>query len=186
MAVSKPGRLPLIAKRAFDIIASVLVLVILSPLLIFASLAIKLESNGPVLSVTRQYCYNNQNFSVLRFRCTNHRSETFIGNVLRRAGLDILPMLINVLRGDMSIVGLRCHSAISSVPLSSSVSVAFHESSFRPGLISFEGFHDRGNSELRNIEADLFYISNWSLLLDAKIILRTLFSKTSYVQRVLD
>jgi lipopolysaccharide/colanic/teichoic acid biosynthesis glycosyltransferase len=186
MAVSKPGRLPLIAKRAFDIIASVLVLVILSPLLILASLAMKLESNGPVVSVTHQYCYNNRNISVLRFRCTNHRSETFIGNVLRSAGIDILPMLINVLCGDVSIVGLRWHSAVSSVSLSSSVPVALQESSFRPGLISFEGIHDRGNSELRNIEADLFYISNWSLLLDAKIILRMLFSKSSYVQRVLD
>jgi lipopolysaccharide/colanic/teichoic acid biosynthesis glycosyltransferase len=176
MVASQPGRLQLIAKRAFDIIASALVLVVLSPLLTLVSLAIKLESPGPIFFVTRQYCYNNRIISVPRFRCTRRRSVTFVGNVLTRAGLDMLPMLINVLRGDMSIVGPRCHSALPSTPLSEPLSVALRESSFKPGLISFEGSHDRANSDLRNIGADLFYISNWSLLLDAKIILLTFFS----------
>jgi lipopolysaccharide/colanic/teichoic acid biosynthesis glycosyltransferase len=186
MAISKPGRLQLIAKRTFDIIASALVMVVLSPLLALIALAIKLESRGPVISVTRQYCYNNWIISVLRFRCTRLRSVTFVGNSLRRTGLDKLPMLINVLRGDMSIVGPRCHSALPSVFIAEQLLAVLRGSSFKPGLISFEGPHDRANSELRNIEADLFYISNWSLRLDARIILLVLFSATSYVQGVLN
>ena len=89
-------------------------------------------------------------------------------------------MLINVLRGDMSIVGPRCHIARPSIPLSDQLMLALRDSPLRPGLVNFEDAYRRANSEVRQIEADLFYVSNWSLLLDAKILFRNFFSKVSY------
>jgi lipopolysaccharide/colanic/teichoic acid biosynthesis glycosyltransferase len=89
----------LIAKRSFDVSASAAMLVILSPLFLVASLAVTLDSRGPIFSVSRKYCYKDQTIHVLNFRCR----ETFVGSSLTRSGLDRLPMLINVLRGDMSI-----------------------------------------------------------------------------------
>src|ERR1700680_4099062 len=83
----------LIAKRAFDIIVSAAILALLSPLLLLASLAVRLESRGPIFSLWRKSCYNNQIVNVLNFRCCN----TVIGCSLKRCGLDRLPMLINVL-----------------------------------------------------------------------------------------
>ncbi len=111
MAASNPSRSQLIVKRAFDIVASVVALVVLSPLLAFVSLAIKVESSGPVFSVKNQYWHNSRVISVLRFRCTKRRSITMVGRVLILTGIETVPMLINVLLGDMSIVGLRRRSA---------------------------------------------------------------------------
>jgi lipopolysaccharide/colanic/teichoic acid biosynthesis glycosyltransferase len=89
-------------------------------------------------------------------------------------------MLINVLRGDMSIAGPRCHIARPSIPLSDQLMLALRDSPLRPGLVNFEDAYHRANSEVRQIEADLFYVSKWSLLLDAKILFRIFFSKVSY------
>lgn len=186
MTPSDPSRsarsLQLIAKRAFDIIVSAAILVVISPLFLLTLLAVSLDSRGPIFSISRRYCYNDQTIYFLNFRC----SGTFVGSSLRRSGLDRLPMLINVLRGEMSIVGPRCHIALPSIPLSDRLSLALRESPFKPGLVNFENAHEHTDSELRQIEADLFYISNWSLLLDAKILLLSLFSKASYVQNHLD
>ena len=182
-SMAAPGRFQLLAKRAFDIAASALVLIVLLPLTALVLLAIKLESRGPVFSVTYRHCYGNRSIPVLKFRCTRRRSITFIGNVLILGGLDKLPMFVNVLRGDMSVVGLHHFVALPLVHLAGTLSSALRESPFRAGLISSEGPYHRLNSERRDIEADIFYIFNWSLLLDAKIIFAMLFAKTSYVRR---
>ena len=182
MAASNPSRSQLIVKRAFDIVASVVVLVVLSPLLAFVSLAIKVESSGPVFSVKNQYWHNSRVISVLRFRCTKRRSITMVGRVLILTGIETVPMLINVLLGDMSIVGLRRRSAPPSVPVAQPLSISLRESAFKQGLISLGELHDEFDFELRGIEANQIDISNWSLLLDVKIIFRTSVSKASYVQ----
>jgi lipopolysaccharide/colanic/teichoic acid biosynthesis glycosyltransferase len=170
--------LQLVAKRVFDVIASAAMLALLSPLFLLSLLAVRLESRGPIFFISRQYCYNNQTIDVLTFRCR----RTFIGSSLARSGLDRLPMLINVLRGDMSIVGLRCYVGRPSIQLSGQLSLALRNSPLRPGLLHFEDIYGRVDSKARQIEADLFYVSNWSLLLDAKILLRNLFSKAPYIQ----
>jgi lipopolysaccharide/colanic/teichoic acid biosynthesis glycosyltransferase len=182
MAATNCSRSQLIVKRAFDIVASGVALVVLSPMLAFVFLAIKIESRAPAFSVEHQYWHNSRIISVLRFRCTKRRSVTVVGRVLILTGIDTLPMLINVLLGDMSIVGLRRRSAPPSVPVAQPLSISLRESAFKQGLISFGEFHDESDSELQGIEADQFYISNWSLLLDVKIIFRTIVSKASYVQ----
>jgi lipopolysaccharide/colanic/teichoic acid biosynthesis glycosyltransferase len=180
--LTRPARSPqLIAKRVFDIIFSAVILAVLLPLLLLVALAVRLDSRGPIFSVNRLYCYSNQTIDVLCFRC----GETFIGGSLARSGLDRLPMLINVLRGQMSIVGPRSHSALPSISRSDRLSLVLRDSPLRPGLVNFEGQHERTDSELRQIEADLFYISNWSLLLDAKVLILKVFSKASYIQNYL-
>ena len=94
-------------------------------------------------------------------------------------------MLINVLRGEMSIVGPRCSIGPPSIPVSDRLSLALRNREFRPGLVNFEDQHGPADSELRQIEVDFSYISNWSLLLDAKILFLKFFSKAPYVQNYL-
>ena len=168
----------LIVKRVFDIAASAIVLLVLSPLLLLASLAIKLESRGPIFTVKRAYCYNNQRVRVLGFRSRGHRDVTACGRFLIRTGLDQLPMLINVLRGEMSIVGLHCHF-LPPPRLNDQLELAFVTRSFRPGLVSLKDPRADGVSRR---DADLFYISNWSLLLDAKVLFHHFFSTHTYFQ----
>ena len=157
----------LLVKRAFDIVASGLGLLLLSPLFLLTSLVILIESRGLVFVVTHMYFYNNRRFRTIRFRSHNHHTETLVGSFLIRRGLDRLPMLANVLRGEMSIVGPHCRSTSTAVPLSDEQLLALSSSPFRPGLVSFE-IPEQVGSE---IDADFFYVANWSLLLDAKIVL---------------
>ena len=171
--------LQLIVKRVFDIAAATIVLVLFSPLLLLASLAIKLESPGPVFSVRHVYCYDNQHVRALRFRIRSHRDVTLSGRFLMRTGLDQLPVLINVLGGEMSIVGPNSY-LVRPPQLNDQIAPASLEGPLRPGLVSFEGSHAGG--ELSREEADLFYISHWSLLLDAKVLFQHLFSKHVYFQ----
>jgi lipopolysaccharide/colanic/teichoic acid biosynthesis glycosyltransferase len=171
--------LQLIVKRVFDIVAATIVLVLFSPLLLLASLAIKLESQGPIFSVKHVYCYNNQHVRALRLRTRSHRDVTIGGRFLIRTGLDQLPMLINVLRGEMSIVGPHAY-VLPPPQLNDQIAPTSLKGPLRPGLVSFEGSHAGG--ELSREDADLSYISNWSLLLDAKILFQQVISKHMYFQ----
>ena len=161
----------LVVKRAIDIVASALGLLLLSPLFLLTSLAILIESRGPIFVATYEHYYNNRQIRTQRFRCHNHHTETLVGSFLMRSGVDRLPMLANVLRGEMSIVGPHYHSTFPAVPLSEEQLLALSRSPFRPGLVSFE-FPQRVG---REVDADLFYVANWSLLLDAKILFANIF-----------
>ena len=171
----------LIVKRAFDIAASAIALLVLAPLFLLTALGIAFESHGRIFSVKHVYCYNNQHVPVLTFRCRNHRTETITGRFLLRIGLDRLPMLVNVLRGDMSIVGLHFY-VLPPPQLDDQLARAFLNGPFRPGLLSLESLHDRAEGELSRRNADLFYLLNWSLLLDAKILLQHFFSGLTYLR----
>ncbi len=166
----------LFVKRGFDIVVSAAGLIVLSPLFLLISVAIKLGSRGPIFSARYEYCYNDQRIRTIKFRTIGSLFfTTRIGHFLIQSGIERLPMLINVLRGEMSIVGPRCHITLPSIPGSDQLMLALLNSPFKPGLLSFGGPHERGQ-----IEADLFYVSNWSLLLDAKILFGYLFSKGAY------
>jgi lipopolysaccharide/colanic/teichoic acid biosynthesis glycosyltransferase len=175
----------LAAKRVFDIVSAATMLVVLSPLFLLISLAIKLDSRGPILSHRIKHGYNNQTIQIFKFRCSNFiYPQTRIGRILARNGLDQLPMLINVLRGDMSIVGLRSYVAPPAPYLDERL-IRVRHSALRSGLLGWAQIRKsrsqhEGLEMTRQIEDDLFYITNWSLLLDAKIILMTLFSRASY------
>jgi putative colanic acid biosynthesis UDP-glucose lipid carrier transferase len=178
-------------KRGFDIVGATTGLVLLSPLIALVSLAIKLNSPGPVLSRLTYYDLDDAVFEAFEFRCWSSASEenlshhvtntdrdiTLSGQSLRRSGLDKVPLLINVLRGDMSLVGPRPFEVPSGVTYRTRIAPALLHN-VKPGLISWS----RDNcGEITRIEDDCYYLANRSILLDAKILVLELLLKS--VQR---
>ena len=185
-------------KRAFDVAASLLGILVLSPVLLIAAAWIKLDSRGPVLFRQERIGRDNKIFRMYKFRSmyvdrcdaaadrltTRGDSRvTRAGDFLRRNSVDELPQLLNVLRGDMSVVGPRPHplSAKAADTLYWDVDVRYrHRHSIKPGLTGLaqvRGF--RGNTErledlTNRLQADLEYAAEWSLSRDLQIILRTL------------
>ena len=170
----------LLVKRVFDVAISTLALLLLSPLFLFVLLTIRLGTGGPIFSVERAYRCNNQPIRVLRFRTRNQGSVNAFGPFLTRSGLDQLPMLISVLRGEMSIVGPHRY-VLPPLRIYDQVSPAFLNAPFLPGLVSFELPLPAGG-EGTDMDADMFYVLNWSLHLDAKVLFRHLFSKEAYIR----
>ncbi|MBR1207457.1 MULTISPECIES: exopolysaccharide biosynthesis polyprenyl glycosylphosphotransferase [unclassified Bradyrhizobium] len=189
----------LVVKRTFDIVAAAAGLIVLSPLLLLSSLAVKLDSRGPVLFVQIRHGYNNEAIRVLKFR-TMYVSDsaefrqasrgdsrvTRIGRIFRKTGIDELPQLWNILRGDMSVVGPRPHAITHNELFTPRIDSFDRRHTVKPGLTGWaqvNGFRGETNTleKMQNrIEHDLYYIDNWSLLLDLKIILLTLFSGKTY------
>jgi lipopolysaccharide/colanic/teichoic acid biosynthesis glycosyltransferase len=175
----------------FDIIVAATGLTVLSPLLALVSVAIKLDSRGPILVRHIQYWYDGRRVHVINFRCRafvradDEDVTTNIGRILSRSGIERLPMLLNVLRGEMSIVGPCSYVAPPSILLAGVLPDALPRSKLRPGLLCRAKINvpqnpDVGSYLRQQIADDLLYTTNWSLSLDVNIILRTLTSKTSY------
>jgi lipopolysaccharide/colanic/teichoic acid biosynthesis glycosyltransferase len=179
-----------VVKRGIDILTAAIALILLSPLFLLVAIAIKIDSNGAILAPQIRYCYDNRLIHVLRFRCTaversGNEAVTRIGRLLSRHDLDRLPTLINVLRGDMSIVGRCSYVSAPSVPLSPELLGASQRSKLKPGLICRAKLNCFSHSDSERgtrgqIEDDLSYITGWSLWLDVKIIAKGLTSKSSY------
>lgn len=186
-----------ISKRLFDLAIAGSALVVLSPLLAFVALRIKLEDGGPILFVQRRLGRGNQFFDMLKFRsmrveqndANGDRSTgreddriTRIGDFIRRTSIDELPQLVNVLRGDMSIVGPRPHALGSRAN-----SKLFWEVDeqywarhcLKPGLTGLAQVRGhRGATEQEKdltdrLQSDLEYISGWSLQRDLAIVFQT-------------
>lgn len=186
-----------IAKAFEDRVFAACALVLVAPLLALIAVLIKLDSPGPVLFRQKRYGLNNQLIEVLKFRtmrqdmCDQTASQltrrndprvTRIGRFLRRSSLDELPQFINVLFGEMSVVGPRPHAtAAKAAGLLYQEAVPYYDRRHRmkpgiTGLAQVSGW--RGETETleqirKRVEHDIYYIENWSLLLDIKIILRT-------------
>jgi lipopolysaccharide/colanic/teichoic acid biosynthesis glycosyltransferase len=189
MHAAVPARLfHRVAKRAFDVIAATSGLILLSPTFLLVSMAIKIESHGPVFCPQVRYDYDNKKIAVLKFRSTmftrtgeSSSCVTHVGRVLRWTGIDGLPQLINVLSGEMSIVGPQ--PCVTADQISAERTSLF----WRPGITGWAqvngywGESDIREGMRRRLEYDLFYINNWSFSLDVKIILMTFFSKSIYV-----
>jgi exopolysaccharide biosynthesis polyprenyl glycosylphosphotransferase len=196
--VSGPDRaLALGTKRLVDLMASVAGVLILSPLLLGIAVAIRLDDGGPVLFRQRRVGLHGRSFDVFKFRsmrpdAEEHRAElahlnevrgpvfkmtndpriTKVGRFLRRTSLDELPQLINVLRGEMSLVGPR-------PPLPSEVADydLWHRRrlSMKPGITGLWQVRERNTADFDTwVEADLEYIDRWSLWLDLKILFKTI------------
>ena len=183
---------PLI-KRAEDYVLGFLLLVVFSPLMLLAAIAIRLDSPGPVLFRQRRRGLNHRVIEILKFRtmtvmedgdavpqATRHDPRTTrVGRFLRRTSIDELPQLINVLRGEMSLVGPRPHALIHDEKWGELLETYANRHQVKPGitgLAQVEGW--RGETRTRDrmqgrIEHDLLYIRNWSLALDLKILFRT-------------
>jgi polysaccharide biosynthesis protein PslA len=186
-----------IIKRVFDTAVAGTALLALSPLLVAVAVAIRLEDGGPVLFVQRRLGRGNQFFAMLKFRSMRHekldhdgsRSTardddriTRIGAFIRRTSIDELPQLINVLKGEMSIVGPRPHAIGSQANNKFFWEVDrkyWQRHSLKPGLTGLAQVRGhRGATEHEQdltdrLQSDLEYIADWSLLRDIKIVLRT-------------
>jgi Undecaprenyl-phosphate glucose phosphotransferase len=187
-------------KRGFDIVAALAGLFLLSPLLLVVALAIKLDSRGPFLFRQTRHGYNNNPIRVFKFRSMTTMEDgkafrqatkndprlTRFGRVIRRTNIDELPQLLNVLIGQMSIVGPRPHPVVLNQMFQKQISPLSRRHNVKPGITGWAQVNGhRGETDTlekmrRRIECDLYYIDNWSFLLDIKIILMTLFSRRAY------
>jgi polysaccharide biosynthesis protein PslA len=185
-----------ILKSVVDKIAASVLLVLLLPLLLLISLAIRLDSPGPVLFKQKRYGFNNREIVVLKFRSMwdNRRGEadvpqackddgrvTPVGRVLRAASLDELPQLLNVLQGTMSMVGPRPHAVVHNELYARLIDGYDSRHNVKPGVTGwaqingFRGETDTLEKMRARLEHDMYYIENWSLWLDIKILIRTAF-----------
>jgi Undecaprenyl-phosphate glucose phosphotransferase len=186
-----------IAKSIEDRILGALILAMISPIMLAIALLIRLDSRGPVLFRQKRYGFNNELIEVLKFRTMyQERSDangdqltqrndprvTRVGAFLRRTSLDELPQFLNVLRGEMSIVGPRPHAlAAKAGPLLYQEAVKHYDSRHRvkPGITGWaqvNGWRGETNTleQIRKrVEHDLYYIEHWSIALDLRIIART-------------
>ena len=174
-------------KDIFDKILSIAALIILSPLIFIISVLIKLDSQGPVLFIQERAGLEGKLFNSFKFRTMMHKAAesglglnirdnderiTRIGKVLRSWSLDELPQLINVLKGDMSIVGPR-----PTLPYQVERYTEFQRKRLyaKPGITGWAQVNGRNAiSWEERIKLDVWYVENWSLWLDFKIMLKTI------------
>jgi Undecaprenyl-phosphate glucose phosphotransferase len=179
----------LIAKRAFDVIFSGLALVLLSPVLLAVALLVKLTSRGPVFYVQERMGMDGRLFNMIKFRTMKVDAEkdgprfatahddrrTPVGTFLRRLSLDELPQLWNVLVGDMSLVGPRPERPVFIEAFKKQIPRYHLRHMVKSGITGWAQVNGlRGDTSIKDrIEYDLYYIENWSLAFDLKILIRT-------------
>ena len=189
-----------IVKRLFDIVVSIAALALLSPLLALVAALIRLDSNGPALFTQRRYGFNQEAFRIFKFRSMTTMEDgrdiaqakvqdpriTRIGRFIRRYNVDELPQLINVLRGEMSLVGPRPHALVHDQLFERKIALYARRHNVKPGITGWaqvnglRGEIDGPEKIRQRVEHDLYYIDNWSLLFDVWIIFLTVFSKKAY------
>ena len=175
-------------KRTFDILMSTVGLIILSPLLIILATGVKLSSPGPVFFRQERVGLNRKNFKMLKFRSmvVNDKSDTAwskkgddrrtkFGSFIRKTSLDELPQLINVLKGDMSLVGPRPELPFFVDQFKEEIPLYMVKHQVKPGITGWAQVNGyRGDTSIKKrIECDLWYIDNWSPLLDLRILFMT-------------
>jgi putative colanic acid biosynthesis UDP-glucose lipid carrier transferase len=187
-----------VAKDLFDKVFSLVVLILLLPLFIVIGVGIKITSPGPILFKQPRHGLNGKKFNVYKFRSMNVHQEnvthdsvtqakkndartTRFGRFLRRTSLDELPQFINVLFGDMSIVGPRPHALQHNEMYKERLDLYMLRHRVKPGITGWAQIHGyRGETDTidkmeKRVQFDLYYIKNWSLWMDIRIILWTAF-----------
>jgi len=177
-------------KRTFDYCVSAFLLIVLAPLFAIIAIAIKLDSEGPVFFVQERLGKDGKVFRLYKFRTMIHGSEksgsglhtyaddpriTRVGKILRRTSLDELPQLINVLKGEMSIIGPRPPVPYHPKPYECYTEEERLRFSVLPGITGYAQV--MGRNELtwdERIALDVEYVRNFSIWLDAKILLMTI------------
>ena len=181
-----------LGKRAFDIGFSVFALLVSAPLMLLIAIGTKLSSHGPILFVQERVSLNGARFKMLKFRTmvaqdrkrcdTQHTARedpriTAVGRLLRRASLDELPQFINVLMGDMSIVGPRPELTFFVDKFRAEIPWYMARHNVKCGMTGWaqvNGLRGSSTSIPRRIQYDLYYLRNWSMTFDLKIIFLTL------------
>jgi exopolysaccharide biosynthesis polyprenyl glycosylphosphotransferase len=181
-------------KRLIDIFVSLLILIITSPVCLIFAIAIKLDSEGPILFKQERCGLNGKIFKILKFRSMKKDAEkstgpiwsqkndpriTRVGKIIRKIRVDEIPQFINVLKGEMSIVGPRPERPFFVEKLS--VEIPYYKRRFkvRPGITGWAQVKHKYDESLEDVKTklryDLFYIENISIRMDFKIIFRTIF-----------
>ncbi|NLS12489.1 undecaprenyl-phosphate glucose phosphotransferase [Vibrio sp. SM6] len=184
-----------VTKRLQDIILSLAILTLISPLMIAVSLGVKLSSPGPIIFKQKRYGLDGRSINVWKFRSMRTQENgsdvkqatkgdariTPFGAFIRRTSLDELPQFINVLQGSMSIVGPRPHAVVHNEEYRAIVECYMLRHKVKPGITGlaqvsgYRGETDTIDKMQKRIECDLEYIESWSTWLDMKIIFMTIF-----------
>ena len=187
-----------VGKRLMDIVISSVGLLVLSPVMIAVAIAIKLEDGGPVFFKQKRMTRNGREFDILKFRSMIVDAEKYSGAVLateddpritkvgkfiRATRLDEFPQILNILKGDMSVVGPRPERKVIADEYCKDIPEFAYRLKVRGGLTGYAQIYGKYNtSAYDKLRLDLMYIENYSLLLDIKLIiltLRIIFSKES-------
>ena len=183
----------LLLKRIMDLVLGAFFLLALSPVMIAAAIAVKLNDGGDIFFRQRRHGWNHSIIKVWKFRSMsvqqdganvpqavrNDKRVTKVGRFLRKSSIDELPQLFNVLTGEMSLVGPRPHALEHNVYYSEMIDTYAARHKVRPGLTGWAQVQGlRGNSEeiakmAARAKADIWYIRNWSIMLDLKILVMT-------------
>lgn len=196
LSVSPMYGLNRVIKAAEDWVLGALFLILAAPAMLAAAAAIKLTSRGPVLFRQMRHGWDGRPIEIYKFRTMVDHGEadgpvpqatpgdprvTRVGRILRRTSLDELPQLINVLQGRMSLVGPRPHALEHNEAYKEQIQAYMQRHKVKPGITGWAQVHGwRGETDTlekmqRRLEHDLYYVENWSLWLDLKILARTLF-----------
>jgi len=184
------GAADLIA-RVVSVVGAIAGVLLCAPFLIAVGIAVKLDSRGPMFFIQQRAGRNGRPFGLIKFRtmrpCAEARSEwvsdnvdriTRVGHYLRRFRFDELPQLVNVLRGDMNLVGPRPHPVTNQAVFMEKIAYYGLRSTVRPGVTGWAqiryGYANNLAEETEKMRYDLYYIKNRSLWLDVRIMLETL------------
>lgn len=175
----------LFIKRTFDIIASLGGLIVLSPIMIICAILIRINLGSPIFFKQKRIGKDNKEFEMIKFRTMKDAVDkegnqlpdelrlTKVGQILRSLSIDELPELINILRGDMSLIGPR-PLLVKYLPLYNERQIRRHE--VLPGLTGWAQVNGRNNITWNEkFELDVYYVENWSLKLDLKIFFLTFY-----------
>lgn len=181
-------------KRLLDIIISLIILIFNLPILLIAAMAIKLESEGPVLFKQERMGQNGKVFNILKYRSMVNNAEkltgpvwsqkndpriTKVGKFVRKVRIDEIPQMVNVLKGEMSLVGPRPERPFFVEKLSQEIPYYKRRLKVRPGITGWAQVKHKYDETIEDVKIklryDLFYIENMSIRMDFKILLRTVF-----------
>ena len=184
--------LNLISKRIIDIVGSIVAIIISSPFMLVTAIAVKISSPGPIIFSQERVGLHNKSFQMYKFRSMEIQKEsaeqkawttrndprvTNIGRFIRKTSIDELPQFFNILKGDMSLVGPRAERPLFVEKFKEEIPRYMIKHQVRPGLTGWAQVNGyRGDTSIRKrIEFDLYYIENWTMGFDIKILFLTIF-----------
>lgn len=178
-------------KRIIDCVIAFFALILLSPVMLITALAVKLESEGPVIFKQKRLGLGGKEFEIYKFRSMANNSEhsgsgvysgkndarvTKVGRIIRKTSIDELPQLINILKGEMALIGPRPPLTYHPWRVEEYTEEQFRMFEVRPGITGWAQVNGRKEVEWhRRIELNVWYVDHVSFLLDVKILLMTVF-----------